>query len=172
MSNINNWLVELVERNGVASEIELTPQMLKDEIEEVESAMQNEKVWCAGASDMLTARQHELNAAEHLIYIYHLREMMKTNENLEEICLCIDVYSDPDELPFIIHFLLPNGTGEDMLRANLAAARDKVDQAKYPDIEDHLFAVLNEAANSFDFSYWYCGELKSLRNRENLWNIE
>ena len=172
MSNLEQWLDDLVKSNGVTSKTELTPQMLINEIGEVESAIQNERIWSAGAENMSAAAQHELNASEQTIYLIHLRELLRNFEAVTECSLCLNIYSDPDELPFRITFLIPADVSEKSLREKLATARDSVDQIKRPDIEDFFFAVLNETVKQFEFGYWYQSELQSLHNREDFWNIK
>lgn len=172
MSNLEQWLDDLVKSNGVAGESELTPQMIIKEINEVAVAIQNEQMWSAGAENMSAAAQHELNASEQTIYLIHLRELLRNCEAVTEYSLCLNVYSDPDELPFQITFLIPADVSEKSLREKLATARDSMDQIKYPDIEDFFFTVLDETVKQFEFGYWHQNELQSLHNREDFWNIK
>lgn len=172
MGNLEQWLDDLVKSNGVTSKTELTPQMLINEIREVESAIQNERIWSAGSENMSAAAQHELNASEQTIYLIHLRELLRNCEAVTEYSLCLNVYSDPDELPFQITFMIPDNVSEKSLREKLAVARDSVDQVKYPDIEEHFFTVLDETVKQFEFGYWHQNELQSLHNREDFWNIK
>ncbi len=172
MSNLEQWLDELVKSNGVTSKTELTPQMLINEIGEVESAIQNERIWSAGAENMSDAAQHELNASEQTIYLIHLRDLLRNCKAVTEYSLCLNIYSDPDELPFRITFLISANVSEKSLREKLADARDSVDQIKHPDIEEHFFAVLDETVKQFEFGYWHQSELQSLHNRENLWEVK
>lgn len=172
MQIVRDWLDGLIESHGIMDETELTPTMLKSEIEESEGAIRNEQIWSNGAGNLFAALYHDQNITAHRLYIRYLRTLMKNNGHLSEHSLCIGIYTDPDELPFQVVFLLPESTTAGELRTKLAMARDTVRQEDYPDIEDHFEAVLNEAAAAFDFGYWYYDELISLRGKENLWEIK
>lgn len=171
MVDINDWVEALVNRHALKSKNDLTCSMLKAEIEESEATIRNEEMWCAGASDCFTALQHRLNIETHRYYIEHLRELMVENGNLIEHSLCIGIYSDPDELPRQVVFLLPEGTDEDTLCCKLAQARDRVSNGGPSDIQEQFEHILDETISSFETGCWYYGELTSLHKKEDLWNI-
>lgn len=171
MVDINDWVEALVSRYTLKSKSELTCSMLKAEIEESEATIRNEEMWCAGASDCFAALQHRLNIETHRYYIEYLRELMIENGNLTEHSLCIGIYSDPDELPCQVVFLLPEGTDQDTLCCKLAQARDRISNDEASDIQEQFEQMLDETVLSFETGYWYYGKLTSLHQKEDLWNI-
>lgn len=171
MVDINDWIEALVKQHRLNRKSELTVPMIRKEIEESEATIRNEEMWYAGASDYATAMQHRLNIETHRYYIECLREMMTQNANLTELTLCIGIYSDPDELPCQVVFLLPDGTDEDTFRCKLAQARECVNNGEPGDIQEQFEQILDETISSFETGYWYYGELTSLHQKEDLWNI-
>lgn len=170
MVDISDWIGALVKQHGLKNQHELTVPILKAEIEESEATIRNEEMWCAGATDSSSALQHRLNIETHRYYIEYLREMMIQNAELSEQSLCIGIYSDPDELPYQVVFLLPAETDEDTLRRRLACVRDSA-CITATDTQEVFEQILDLTVASFEAGYWYYGDLTSLHRKEDLWSI-
>lgn len=170
MVDINDWIMALVKQYGLKSRQELTVPILKAEIEESEATIRNEEMWYAGAADSSSALQHRLNIETHRYYIECLRKLMIQNAKLSEQSLCIGIYSDPDELPYQVVFLLPAETNEDTLRRRLAHVRDSA-CITATDTKEMFEQLLDNTVASFDVGYWYYGDLISLHRKEDLWSI-
>lgn len=172
MEVIKEWLGALLKSKRVKDETELTPVMLKEAIKESEETIRNEQIWSNGAGDLFTSLQHEKNITIYRQYIRYLRALMKKNGKLSEHRLCVSIYTEPDELPFSVSFLLPQDATTSELRRQLAKARDAMRLDDFPDIEGHFEKVLDTTAAAFDFGYWYYDNLTSLKGKEDLWNIK
>lgn len=136
MIDLESWIQNLIQENGLKSKAELTPTMLKSKIEEAEAAIRNEQIWRDGTEDISATLQHDQNITIQKRYSSLLRDLMKDNGNLSEHSLCISIYTDPDELPFQVVFLLPGETIKEELCTKLAEVRNSVCQEDDTDIEE------------------------------------
>ena len=77
----DEWIGQMLERNGVKATADLAPEMIFEEIKETISSIKNEKLWALGASTKASAALHIENMDTRAEYIQFL-EALPQMQNL------------------------------------------------------------------------------------------
>jgi hypothetical protein len=161
------WIGELLSNNNLHKVEELTPEIIITEIRDTESSIASEEYWANG-SEGARAAMHRNNAVNLRDYIVYLEGLIPNMHTLE---LILSMYEDPDELPKLVKFLVPETMDTSGLKKAIVTVRDKV-MSKNPDLcgEEAFERVLYETCMVISrYCHWRYEPLTRLHGKENLW---